>query len=130
MIEFFENIFFKTILFLVILILPFVYLWLYVPASWLEILERPVLLVCKSSSKSSKLISFTPYLGKIIYDGSEVNGEISHGVVRFSFTNVNEEKCEWTISRIDGSGQTSCKNKDDNYSFDDLKCEINKKQLF
>jgi len=100
------------------------------PASWWEIVDRPVVLECASGSGVKKPISFTPHIGKIIYDGGQVEGTVSGAAISFQFKNINGDHCDWTISRITGGGKSSCKDKDDKYTFGDFSCAVNPRQLF
>ncbi len=104
--------------------------FLLAPVSWWELVDRPVLLECTSSSKIKKPISFTPNVGGIIYDGDQVSGSVSAAAVTFSFKNVNGDYCNWTISRINGAGKTACKDKDGKYAFGEVSCVVNATRQF
>ncbi len=106
------------------------YAYVFAPASWWELADRPVVLDCTMWNDIKKPISFTPNVGKVIYDGGEVLGAVSTAVVSFSFKNLNSESCEWTISRISGDGKSRCKDKDGKYSYNDFKCIVNAARAF
>jgi hypothetical protein len=104
--------------------------YLFAPATWLEAIERPIVLECSIQNAVVKTISFTPRAGRIMYDGQEVDGTVSSAVVRLQFKNVDGDHCDWTISRVSGEGRTSCKDKGVNYSRNPISCLVNPKLSF
>ncbi|MBI1383339.1 MAG: hypothetical protein GC150_00295 [Rhizobiales bacterium] len=81
------------------------------PDSWWEAVDPSVIVECRSEFGASVVIGFSPWLGRIRYDGSRITGDVTSGSVAFRFRNVNHESCEWTVSRVSGEADLRCDGK-------------------